>query len=158
VADDSPAVAPGWRGSTGPRVSLAVGCALPHAQVTDPAGRLRSTIDLVAGGAFHLLTGPGGEAWTAVCVQIADRTGLDITVTASVTAARSANPTVRGSGSAESATPAPSWSVPDVHIAWHADTAGAQELAALPAAIATLLSRDAAAPAPPTDRLQTIAG
>ena len=30
----------------------AVGCALPHAVITDPAGGQQSTIDLVAGGAF----------------------------------------------------------------------------------------------------------
>jgi len=58
----------------------AAGIHLPHAALTHPSGRTTSTIDLVGGGAFHLLTGPGGEAWGDACEEIRALTGLEIVV------------------------------------------------------------------------------
>ena len=57
-----------------------VGFCLPHATLTHQDRADISTIDLVAGGAFHLLTGIGGEVWERVCGEIAAKTGLRIKV------------------------------------------------------------------------------
>lgn len=135
----------------------AAGCALPHAAITDPAGRQQSTIDLVAGGAFHLLTGPGGEAWSAVCDEIAHRTGLDIKVTAIGPGCPFGDPygewqRIRGIGDTGAVLVRP-----DGHVAWRAETAGEEQLQALLTAVAGLLGHDAA-PNAPEDRLETVAG
>jgi 2,4-dichlorophenol 6-monooxygenase len=135
----------------------AVGCALPHAVVTDPTGRQQSTIDLVAGGAFHLLTGPGGEAWSAVCDEIAHGTGLDIRVTAIGPGCPFGDPygewqRIRGISDSGAVLVRP-----DGHVAWRADAAGEKQLQALRSAVAGLLGHDAARTSH-EDRLETIAG
>ena len=135
----------------------AVGCPLPHAEVTDQAGHPRSTIDLVAGGAFHLLTGPGGEPWSAVCAEITHRTGLDITVTRIGPGCAFGDPygewrRIRGIGDTGALLVRP-----DGHIAWRADTVGEKELAALPDAVARLLGTETA-PTAPEDARETVAG
>jgi 2,4-dichlorophenol 6-monooxygenase len=122
----------------------AVGCALPHAEVTDQAGHVRSTIDLVAGGAFHLLTGPGGGPWSALCAEITEHTGLDIKVTEIGPGCAIGDPygewqRIRGTGDTGALLVRP-----DGHIAWRADTAGEKEQQALTEAVARLLGRDAA--------------
>ena len=135
----------------------AVGCALPHAEVTDQAGHVRSTIDLVAGGACHLLTGPGGGSWSALCAQLTQRTGLDIKVTEIGPGCTFGDPygewqRIRGTSDSGAVLVRP-----DGHIAWRADTAGEKEQQALTEAIARLLGRDAAHIATDGTR-ETIAG
>jgi 2,4-dichlorophenol 6-monooxygenase len=122
----------------------AAGCALPHAVITDRSGRQQSTIDLVTGGTFHLLTGPGGEDWNAECAGIADRTGLDITVTAIGPGCRFGDPydgwrRLRGVSDSGAVLVRP-----DAHVAWRAEEAGERERHALRAAVASLLGRDTA--------------
>src|SRR5216684_6302011 len=134
----------------------AVGCALPRAVVTDPAGRQQSTIDLVTGGAFHLLTGPGGEAWSAVCDEIAHRTGLDIRVTEIGPGCPFGDPygewqRIRGISDSGAVLVRP-----DGHVAWRADTAGEEQFQALRTAVAALLGHDAAQTTH-ADRLETVA-
>jgi 2,4-dichlorophenol 6-monooxygenase len=62
------------------RPQVAVGAVLPHAWIADRDGAERSTLDIVADGRFHLITGSGGEGWRTVCRTIGERFGLDIGV------------------------------------------------------------------------------
>ena len=106
---------------------------------------------------FHLLTGPSGEAWSAVCDEIARRTGLDIKVTAIGPGCPFGDPygewqRIRGIGDAGAVLVRP-----DGHVAWRAETAGEEQLQALLTAVAGLLGHDAA-PNAPEDRLETVAG
>jgi 2,4-dichlorophenol 6-monooxygenase len=126
----------------------AAGCALPHAVITDRAGRQQSTIDLVAGGAFHLLTGPGGEAWNAACGGIAERTGLEITVTAIGHGCPFGDPygdwrRLRGVSDSGAVLVRP-----DGHVAWRAGAADEKDRHALRAAVVSLLGRDTAQTSP----------
>ena len=118
------------------------GCPLPHAVITDPTGRQQSTIDLVAGGAFHLLTGPGGQAWSAVRDEIADYTGLDIRAVGIGPGCLFDDPygdwrRIRGVTDSGAVLVRP-----DGHVAWRADTAADNELQALHDAVAVMLGLD----------------
>ncbi|HVW71478.1 MAG TPA: FAD-dependent monooxygenase [Steroidobacteraceae bacterium] len=57
----------------------APGCHLPHAWVTS-SGRRISTLDLLDGTRFLLLTGCGGECWQRAAREIRNALGLEVTV------------------------------------------------------------------------------
>lgn len=46
------------------------GAKLPHAWLVDGDGRRRSTLDLVGGGCFTVLTGPTGSAWVEAVAEL----------------------------------------------------------------------------------------
>jgi len=46
------------------------GAKLPHAWLVGPDGRRRSTLDLIGGGRFTLLTGVAGRAWVAAAKEV----------------------------------------------------------------------------------------
>jgi 2,4-dichlorophenol 6-monooxygenase len=58
------------------------GAKLPHVWLVDAAGERRSSLDLVGGGSFTLLTGPSGEVWVDAVRQCA--TELDVPLRAVV--------------------------------------------------------------------------
>jgi 2,4-dichlorophenol 6-monooxygenase len=106
------------------------------------------------GGAFHLLTGPGGEAWSAVCDDIALRTGLDIKVSGIGPGCPFGDPY----GEWQRIRDISAVLVrPDGHVAWRVGTAGEQQLQALRTAVAGLLGHGAARTSH-EDRLETVAG
>lgn len=120
----------------------AAGTPLPHAIITDQNGRAQSTIDLVAGGAFHLLTGPNGEAWCAVGNEIAEDTGLDLKTTAIGPGCLFDDPygewrRIRGVTDSGAVLVRP-----DGYVAWRADAASETELQALRDAVAVILGVD----------------
>ena len=119
--------------------------AAAHAQVTDPTGRLQSTIDVAAGGAFHLLTGPGGDAWRAACDEITERTGLDIKVTSIGPGCSFGDPygewrRIRGVGDSGAVLVRP-----DGHVAWRTPGVDEKQSQALHDAVTLLLGRDSVA-------------
>jgi 2,4-dichlorophenol 6-monooxygenase len=56
------------------------GARLPHVWVFRPDGSKLSTLDLVGGGVFTLLTGIGGEAWQAAAKKVGDELGVSLKV------------------------------------------------------------------------------
>jgi 2,4-dichlorophenol 6-monooxygenase len=54
------------------------GARIPHAWVFDAIGGKHSTLDLVGGGKFTLLTGLGGEAWCEAAKAVGDALGIEI--------------------------------------------------------------------------------
>ncbi len=54
------------------------GARIPHAWVFDAIGGKHSTLDLVGGGKFTLLTGLGGEAWVEAANTVGDALGIEI--------------------------------------------------------------------------------
>ena len=119
------------------------GYPLAHAVLSGspPERRLLSTIDLVAGGGFTLLTGPGGEVWNAICVDIAKRTGLEIKAISIGPGCMFDDPygewrRIRGVGDRGAVLVRP-----DAHVAWRASTASEEEFQGLSAAITSILGK-----------------
>jgi 2,4-dichlorophenol 6-monooxygenase len=54
------------------------GARLPHVWLYDARGGKHSTLDIVGGGAFTVLTGLGGEAWVAAAKTVGAEFGLDV--------------------------------------------------------------------------------
>ncbi|HEX5403103.1 MAG TPA: FAD-dependent monooxygenase [Pseudonocardiaceae bacterium] len=54
------------------------GAKLPHVWLVDAAGQRVSTLDLVGGGVFSVVTGPSGTAWVAAAAACADELGLPL--------------------------------------------------------------------------------
>ncbi|GFE67017.1 FAD-dependent oxidoreductase [Litoreibacter roseus] len=54
------------------------GARIPHVWLFDGDGAKHSTLDLAGGGAFTLLTGLGGKAWTEAAAKVADALGITI--------------------------------------------------------------------------------
>jgi 2,4-dichlorophenol 6-monooxygenase len=53
------------------------GASLPHAWV-EREGKLASTLDLVGGGAFTVITGLGGQGWLEAAKQLARQFGVEV--------------------------------------------------------------------------------
>jgi 2,4-dichlorophenol 6-monooxygenase len=128
------------------RPTTTPGARLPHAWLDDGASRL-STLDLCGGGRFTLLTGIGGEAWTAAAAQAAQACGVEVAVHAIGTA----DGVVDAYGDWERLREVgPSGCVlvrPDQHVAWRAADGSAEALAQLPRALAAVLGGVAVAAA-----------
>jgi 2,4-dichlorophenol 6-monooxygenase len=54
------------------------GAKLPHAWLVDADGQRRSSLDLIGGGAFTLLTGPSGQAWVHAAGECATTLGVPL--------------------------------------------------------------------------------
>jgi 2,4-dichlorophenol 6-monooxygenase len=117
------------------------GAHLPHAWLGDGRRQL-STIDLVGGARFTLLTGPGGDAWRDAAARAAAATGAGIDVHAIGTAGGLADcygdwrrlREVDDSGCVLVR--------PDRHVAWRALAATPARLAELPAVVAGILREE----------------
>jgi 2,4-dichlorophenol 6-monooxygenase len=116
------------------------GSVLPHAWLTLGSQTL-STLDLTGQGEFHLLTGPGGEAWRQACTRIEREYGLFIRVS-----------TIGPGG--DYADPYRHWRAvrsveddgcvlvrPDHHVAWRARGASDAEVAALVEVVRLILQK-----------------
>ncbi|HTF50344.1 MAG TPA: FAD-dependent monooxygenase [Pseudonocardia sp.] len=79
VADGTPEPAPTRDPQLYHQPATWPGAYLPHAWL-DRAGTRLSTLDLVTGTRFSLLTGPGGEAWAEAASAARKATGIDVDV------------------------------------------------------------------------------
>lgn len=119
------------------------GAALPHVWLTDDRGQRISTLDIVSGGEFHLLTGPGGEGWANACEEIALEFGLHIVVDGIGPGQRYRDPYSSWRIIREISDSGCLLVRPDAHIAWRAERIGTTEIAQLREGLATMLGRDA---------------
>jgi 2,4-dichlorophenol 6-monooxygenase len=79
VADPVPAPAPAPDAHLHYRPTSRPGARVPHARLERDATAI-STLDLVEGLGFALLTGPGGQPWVQAAADVAARTGVPIAV------------------------------------------------------------------------------
>lgn len=124
------------------------GARVPHARL-ELDGRPISSLDLVDGLGFALLTGAGGQPWVPVAAEVASATGIPITVH------------VIGRGTGGPADPYGEWAEcsevecdgcilvrPDRHVAWRYQSFDAAGADALLAVMDRVLARDLS-PRPP---------
>ncbi|HKT01804.1 MAG TPA: FAD-dependent monooxygenase [Rugosimonospora sp.] len=117
------------------------GARLPHARI-ERGNTPISTLDLVEGLGFVLLTGPGGDAWAPAAAEVAARTGVPIVVH------------VVGHRNGRLADPYGEWAElrevgsdgcvlvrPDRHVAWRYQRLDALSADALGAAMDQILAR-----------------
>jgi 2,4-dichlorophenol 6-monooxygenase len=128
------------------------GARVPHARL-ELNDALMSTLDLVDGLGFTLLTGPGGERWTEAAAEVTARTGVPVTAH------------VIGRGTGGPADPYGDWEQrrevecdgcvlvrPDRHVAWRHPSLDAEGPARLRAVMDLILARAATDPlATPTE-------
>jgi 2,4-dichlorophenol 6-monooxygenase len=125
------------------------GARVPHARL-ERDGTTLSTLDLVDGLGFALLTGVGGEAWADAAADIARRTGVPIAVHV-----------IGAPGPGALTDPYGEWAAvreiettgcvlvrPDRHVAWRAARLGADGAGGLAAAVEAVLALGRAAPDP----------
>jgi 2,4-dichlorophenol 6-monooxygenase len=118
------------------------GARVPHARL-ERDGKSLSTLDLVDGLGFALLTGPGGQRWAAVAAEVAELTGVPIGVH------------VIGRGTEGPDDPYGDWEGvrevssdgcvlvrPDRHVAWRREHLDPDATTALTAVVDRILSRD----------------
>ncbi|MBP2479017.1 2,4-dichlorophenol 6-monooxygenase [Crossiella equi] len=118
------------------------GAKLPHAWLVDAQGHRVSTLDLVGGGEFTVLTGLSGTAWVRAAAELTATTGLPLrTVRVGVPEARDAY----GDWSRLRETEESGCLLvrPDGHVAWRCGSAlpEAEAAVALAAAVNGVLSR-----------------
>lgn len=118
------------------------GARIPHVWVFErDSGAKLSTLDLCGRGRFTLITGIGGEAWEDAAATVGKEIGLDIRV--HVIGPR--HPVVDHSGDwARAREIADSGCVlvrPDHHVAWRAETLGADPAADLRRVLTRILAR-----------------
>jgi 2,4-dichlorophenol 6-monooxygenase len=119
------------------------GARVPHARL-ELNGRPASTLDLVDGLGFAVLTGPGGQPWAEAAAAVTARTGVPIAVH------------VIGRGTGGPADPYGEWAEvrevdsdgcvlvrPDRHVAWRYPRWDASAAAELRSAMEHILARDA---------------
>jgi 2,4-dichlorophenol 6-monooxygenase len=124
------------------------GARVPHARL-ELDGTPISTLDLVDGLGFALLTGPGGQPWAEAAAEVVARTGLSITVH------------VIGRGTGGPADPYGEWAErrevdgdgcvlvrPDRHVAWRYQRFNTEGADALNAAVDRILARNTSAHPP----------
>ncbi|MFD7446631.1 FAD-dependent monooxygenase [Streptomyces sp. NPDC059909] len=124
------------------RATTRPGARVPHARL-ELDGIPVSTLDLVDGLGFTLLTGPGGELWAEAAAEVATRTGVPVTVH------------VIGRGTGGPADPYGEWEQlrevdcdgcvlvrPDRHVAWRYQRFDALGADALGAVMDQVLDRD----------------
>ena len=80
IADEEPKDKPSQRDLI-PFVTTLPGAHLPHAWVQRNGVQV-STLDLVGGGRFTLLTGVGGDAWVTAAEEVGAESGVEITAVA----------------------------------------------------------------------------
>ena len=144
---DEPAPEPAPDAHLHYRATTRPGARVPHARL-ERDGMLISTLDLVDGLGFALLTGPGGQPWADAAADVAARTGIPITVY------------VIGRGTGGPADPYGEWAErrevdcdgcvlvrPDRHVAWRYPRLDASAHHALQAAMHNILARGAVATA-----------
>jgi 2,4-dichlorophenol 6-monooxygenase len=125
------------------------GARVPHARLERDRTTL-STLDLVDGLGFALLTGVGGEAWAGAAADIARRTGVLVAVHV-----------IGAPGPGALTDPYGEWAAvrgiettgcvlvrPDRHVAWRAARLDADGVGGLAAAVDAVLALDRAAPEP----------
>jgi len=132
------------------RATSRPGARVPHARLELDHTAI-STLDLVDGLGFALLTGPGGQQWAKAAAETATRTGVRITVH------------VIGRGTGGPADPYGEWAElrevdcdgcvlvrPDRHVAWRYQSFDAAGVDALSAAMDQVLARTTTARPPIT--------
>ncbi|MDT7563087.1 MAG: 2,4-dichlorophenol 6-monooxygenase [Pseudonocardiales bacterium] len=125
------------------------GARVPHARLERDRTTL-STLDLVDGLGFALLTGAGGEPWADAAADIARRTGVPIAVHVIGALGPGALTDPYGEWAAvrESETTGCVLVRPDRHVAWRAVRLDADGAGGLAAAVEAVLALDRAAPDP----------
>lgn len=142
VADPTPAPEPPADAHLHYRPTTRPGARLPHARLELDKKPI-STLDLVDGLGFALLTGPGGDGWINAAVEVGAHTGVQITV----------HQISRGAGGptdpygewAERCEVEPTGCVlvrPDRHVAWRRERFDATARDALLAAVEQVLHQD----------------
>jgi 2,4-dichlorophenol 6-monooxygenase len=129
------------------RPTTAPGARVPHARL-ELDGTPISTLDLVDGLGFALLTGPGGQPWAQAAADVASRLGVPISVH------------VIGRGTGGPADPYGDWAQrrevecdgcvlvrPDRHVAWRYPRLDSTGREALHAVMDQVLVRDTSTPA-----------
>lgn len=118
------------------------GAIIPHVWVSKN-NTLISTIDLVSGTDFHLITGPGGEAWDTVCANIQQETGLTITVTKIGLGQQYTDPYNQWADVRSVSDTGCILVRPDTHIAWRANQADDAALETLKSVVRHILGLEA---------------
>ncbi|WP_410675772.1 FAD-dependent monooxygenase [Amycolatopsis sp. cmx-4-68] len=123
------------------RPSTEPGAKLPHAWLVGPHGRRVSTLDLVGGGRWTVLTGLTGTPWRDAAAKVGAELGLDLR------AVRIGDPEGRdayGDWSRLSGIDEDGCLLvrPDGHVAWRHRTATPQAAKSLLTALRTLLDRE----------------
>jgi 2,4-dichlorophenol 6-monooxygenase len=142
VADPAPAPPPARDPQLYYAPTTRPGARVPHARL-ERDGSALSTLDLVDGLGFALITGPGGEEWASAAAESAERTGVPITVHV-----------VGHRGPGACADPYGEWAArrevdssgcvlvrPDRHVAWRAARLEPAALAALGGVVDQVLDR-----------------
>jgi 2,4-dichlorophenol 6-monooxygenase len=134
------------------------GARVPHARVERDRVGL-STLDLVDGLGFALLTGVGGEAWAVAAADIAQRTGVPVTVHVIGAPGAGALTDPYGEWAAVRETESSGCVLvrPDRHVAWRADRLDQHGPAGLAAAVDQVLALTPPAPDPvPAHRPESV--
>jgi 2,4-dichlorophenol 6-monooxygenase len=142
ASDPTPAPEPAPDAHLHYRPTTRPGARVPHARLELGSTHI-STLDLVDGLGFALLTGPGGEEWAKAAAEVATKTGVPIAVH------------VIGRGTGGPADPYGEWERlrevesdgavlvrPDRHVAWRYQRFDATGRDALHAAVDKILARD----------------
>jgi len=108
-------------------------------QLFDPGQTI--TIDVAGHGQFHLLTGPGGDAWRTACMEIEASIGLKIQVSSIGPGQDYADPYRQWRAVCGVSDQGCVLVRPDRHVAWRAITASPTEIATLKSGILSLLGK-----------------
>ncbi len=119
------------------------GAKLPHVWLVDAAGHRVSSLDLVGGGSFTVVTGPSGDAWVAAAATCRDELGLPLrSVVVGAAAARDAYGDWRRATAPELEEDGCLLVRPDGYVAWRSTGAPADDAAkALRGVLDAILSR-----------------
>jgi len=114
------------------------GSVLPHAWLARGSQAL-STLDLTGHGEFHLLTGPGGDAWREACAGIERECGLFIRVSSIGPGCDYADPYRHWRAARFVQDDGCVFVRPDRHVAWRATAATSSDIEALGVAVRSIL-------------------